>query len=173
MFAAPFAVFIMNDKRNYFEPDILVSLCIGTSLDEAGCQRGAPDWVIEIVSPSSRTMDLLRKAGKNAEAGVREYWIVDPAREVVVICRMEKGEGPVICPFTDRLVSGSGGGPGAGYSGGLKGSLSKSNDHTKEKYAKENIQKKKETPGIGKENLIFPQNPAAFASIFHQYPRFP
>ena len=37
---------------------------------------------------------------------MREYWIVDPAREVVVICRMEKGEEPVIYPFTDRLVSG-------------------------------------------------------------------
>ncbi len=104
VFAAPFAVFIMNDKRNYFEPDILV-VCDPDKLDEAGC-HGAPDWVIEIVSPSSRTMDYYRKAGKYAEAGVREYWIVDPAREVVVICRMEKGEGPVICPFTDRLVSG-------------------------------------------------------------------
>ena len=104
VFAAPFAVFIMNDKRNYFEPDILV-VCDPDKLDEAGC-HGAPDWVIEIVSPSSRTMDYYRKAGKYAEAGVREYWIVDPAREVVVICRMEKGEEPVICPFTDRLVSG-------------------------------------------------------------------
>ena len=94
----------MNDKRNYFEPDILV-VCDPDKLDEAGC-HGAPDWVIEIVSPSSRTMDYYRKAGKYAEAGVREYWIVDPAREVVVICRMEKGEEPVICPFTDRLVSG-------------------------------------------------------------------
>ena len=38
--------------------------------------------------------------------GVREYWIVDPAREAVVICRMEKGEEPVIYPFTEKLVSG-------------------------------------------------------------------
>ena len=104
VYPAPFAVFIMNDKRNYFEPDILV-VCDPDKLDEAGC-HGAPDWVIEIVSPSSRTMDYYRKAGKYAEAGVREYWIVDPAREVVVICRMEKGEEPVIYPFTDRLVSG-------------------------------------------------------------------
>ena len=104
VFPAPFAVFIMNDKRNYFEPDIVV-VCDPDKLDEAGC-HGAPDWVIEIVSPSSKTMDYYKKAGKYAEAGVREYWIVDPAREAVVICRMEKGEEPVIYPFTDKLASG-------------------------------------------------------------------
>ena len=104
VFPAPFAVFIMNDKRNYFEPDIVV-VCDPDKLDEAG-RHGAPDWVIEIVSPSSKTMDYYKKAGKYAEAGVREYWIVDPAREAVVICRMEKGEEPVIYPFTEKLVSG-------------------------------------------------------------------
>ena len=104
VYPAPFAVFIMNDKRNYFEPDIVV-VCDPDKLDESGC-HGAPDWIIEIVSPSSRTMDYYKKAGKYAEAGVREYWIVDPARKATVICRMEKGEGPVIHPFTDTLPSG-------------------------------------------------------------------
>lgn len=101
---APFAVFILNDKRNYFEPDISV-ICDPGKLDEAGC-HGAPDWVIEIVSPSSKTMDYYRKAGMYSEAGVREYWIVDPAREAVVICRLEKGEEPMIYPFTEKLASG-------------------------------------------------------------------
>lgn len=56
---APFGVFIKKDDRNYVEPDISV-ICHGDRLDEKGC-HGAPDWVIEIVSPSSRKMDYVRK----------------------------------------------------------------------------------------------------------------
>ena len=54
--AAPFAVFLNNDDINYLEPDISV-ICDLSKLDDKGC-HGAPDWVIEIVSPSSKPIDF-------------------------------------------------------------------------------------------------------------------
>lgn len=59
VFAAPFAVFLSDDNRNYVEPDISV-ICDSDKLDDRGC-KGAPDWVIEIVSPGSKRMDYVTK----------------------------------------------------------------------------------------------------------------
>ena len=78
---APLAVYIKDDELNYVEPDISV-ICDPNKLDEKGC-HGAPDWVIEIVSPSSKDMDYERKRTLYEEAGVREYWIVDPMQSDV------------------------------------------------------------------------------------------
>lgn len=47
---------------------------------ERGC-TGAPDWIIEIVSPSTSSHDYILKLNLYANAGVREYWIVDPRKE--------------------------------------------------------------------------------------------
>lgn len=85
---APFAVFLNNDDVNYVEPDISV-ICDLSKLDEKGC-HGAPDWIIEIVSPTSRQMDYYKKLFKYRTAGAREYWIVDPIKELVMIYRFEK-----------------------------------------------------------------------------------
>ncbi len=85
---APFAVFLNNDDINYVEPDISV-ICDPSKLDEKGC-HGAPDWIIEIVSPTSRSMDCYKKLLKYSTAGVREYWIVDSAKELVMVYRFEK-----------------------------------------------------------------------------------
>ena len=100
---APFAVFLKNDGRNYVEPDIVV-ICDRDKLDDKGC-HGAPDWVIEIVSPSSKTMDNYKKLGAYIEAGVREYWIVDPIRETVIVYDIENGEIPRFYHFTDSVNS--------------------------------------------------------------------
>lgn len=85
---APFAVFLKEDDINYLEPDISV-ICETSKLDENGC-HGAPDWVIEIVSPSSRSRDYIRKLLKYGTAGVREYWIVDPEKQTVTVYNFEK-----------------------------------------------------------------------------------
>lgn len=85
---APFAVFLKEDDINYLEPDISV-ICETSKLDENGC-HGAPDWVIEIVSPSSRSRDYIRKMLKYGTAGVREYWIVDPEKQTVTVYNFEK-----------------------------------------------------------------------------------
>ncbi len=82
---APFAVFLNNDDINYVEPDISV-ICDSSKLDEKGC-HGAPDWIIEIVSPGSKSMDYFKKLLKYNTAGVKEYWIVDPTKELVMVYR--------------------------------------------------------------------------------------
>lgn len=83
VYPAPFAVFLNNDKHTYVEPDISV-ICDKNRLDEKGC-HGAPDWVIEIVSPSSIRMDYMIKLAKYNDAGVREYWIVNPMKNTVMV----------------------------------------------------------------------------------------
>ncbi len=80
-FHSPFAVFLNNDEYNYVEPDIAV-ICDKNKLDDKGC-HGAPDFIIEIVSPSSVKMDYMIKMFKYQRAGVREYWIVDPDKQMV------------------------------------------------------------------------------------------
>lgn len=85
---APFAVFLNNDDINYVEPDISV-ICDQSKLDEKGC-HGAPDWIVEIVSPGSRQMDYYKKLFQYRMAGVREYWIIDSEKETVMVYRFEK-----------------------------------------------------------------------------------
>ncbi len=80
---APFAVFLNKDSRNYVEPDISV-ICNPDKLNDKGC-NGAPDWIIEIVSPGSKQMDYFTKLFKYRTAGVREYWIVDPSKNLILV----------------------------------------------------------------------------------------
>ena len=82
-YVAPFAVFLNENDKNYVEPDICV-ICDTNKLNEKGCV-GAPDWIIEIVSPSSRPMDYYKKLFQYRTAGVREYWIVDYERNLVTV----------------------------------------------------------------------------------------
>ncbi len=88
VFPAPFAVFLNDDDINYVEPDISI-ICDISKLDEKGC-HGAPDWVIEIVSPSSKPRDYMTKLFKYRTAGVREYWIVDPDKQMTMVYGFEK-----------------------------------------------------------------------------------
>lgn len=78
---APFAVFLNQDDHNYVEPDVSV-ICDPSKINEKGCS-GTPDFIIEIVSPSSQRMDYLTKLFKYRTAGVREYWIVNPMTQTV------------------------------------------------------------------------------------------
>ena len=100
---APFAVFLNEDDRTYVEPDISV-VCDPSKLDERGC-NGAPDWIVEIVSPGSKRMDYFTKLFKYRTAGVREYWIVDPEKEKVMVYLFDCG---VACmyDFTDEIPVG-------------------------------------------------------------------
>ena len=88
VFPAPFAVFLNENDQNNVEPDISV-ICDKNKIMDKGC-NGVPDWVIEIVSPSSKQMDYFKKLFKYGTAGVREYWVVDPERELVTICNFER-----------------------------------------------------------------------------------
>ena len=86
-YIAPFAVFLNADNRNYVEPDISV-ICDRNKLTDKGC-NGAPDWIIEIVSPGSRRTDYFTKLFKYRTAGVREYWIVDPEKNRITVYNFE------------------------------------------------------------------------------------
>ena len=83
VYAAPFAVFLNKDNKTYVEPDVSV-ICDTDKLDDRGC-NGAPDWIVEIVSPGSQRMDYSVKLFKYRSAGVREYWIIDPYKENVTV----------------------------------------------------------------------------------------
>lgn len=87
VYAAPFAVKLFEDRETIVEPDISI-ICDRSKLTDKGC-TGSPDWVIEIVSPGNSSHDYIRKLNLYADAGVREYWIVDPGRESVFVYYLE------------------------------------------------------------------------------------
>ena len=101
IYAAPFAVNLNANDQTFVEPDISV-ICDPDKLSDRGCE-GAPDLVIEVVSPSSRRMDYIRKMALYADAGVREYWIVDPKRETVLCYYFEGDDYPHMYTFDDII----------------------------------------------------------------------
>ena len=88
VYPAPFAVKLFNDNKTIVEPDISV-ICDPKKLTDRGCS-GAPDWIIEIISPSNSSHDYIRKLNLYADAGVREYWIVDPRSKKIFVYHLEK-----------------------------------------------------------------------------------
>ncbi|PKL77084.1 MAG: Uma2 family endonuclease [Candidatus Melainabacteria bacterium HGW-Melainabacteria-1] len=80
VYPAPFDVRLSQDT--VVQPDLSV-ICDADKLDARGCQ-GAPDWIIEIVSPASVQLDYIRKFSLYEQFGVREYWIVHPIDETVM-----------------------------------------------------------------------------------------
>ena len=103
VFPAPFAVFLSKNEKNYVEPDISV-ICDPSKLDDKGC-HGAPDWIIEVVSPSSKQMDYYKKLIKYCTAGVREYWVVDSDRKIVTVYNFE-ADTMIEYPFGEEVPAG-------------------------------------------------------------------
>jgi Uma2 family endonuclease len=93
VYPAPFGVRLhpREDHRDktVLEPDLSV-ICDSSKLDDRGC-NGAPDLIIEILSPSTSTKDKVRKYNLYLDAGVREYWIVDPDTESAQVYVLENG----------------------------------------------------------------------------------
>lgn len=87
VFPAPFAVFLIEDNTTYVEPDISV-ICDPHKITDSGC-NGAPDWIIEIISPGNPAHDYVRKLNLYLDAGVREYWIVDPRNQKIFVYYFE------------------------------------------------------------------------------------
>lgn len=85
---APFAVNLNADDKTWVEPDISV-ICDKNKISRRGC-IGAPDWIIEIVSPSTQHVDYGIKLFKYRTAGVREYWIVNPTTHIVNVYDLEQ-----------------------------------------------------------------------------------
>ena len=96
VFPAPFGVRLFEqdgdnpeDVDTMVEPDLSV-VCDRRKIDEHGC-KGAPDMVIESLSPSTRRHDRVTKFNLYQRAGVREYWIVDPVNKDVQSFVLEDG----------------------------------------------------------------------------------
>ncbi len=105
VYPAPFAVNLFADETTFVEPDLSV-VCDQDKLSDRGCE-GAPDLVVEVVSPSSVGMDYLSKLNLYREAGVREYWICDPRkRRTLVYTFGADDEDPLgIFPFETPATS--------------------------------------------------------------------
>ena len=96
VYPAPFAVRLFEqdgdspeDVDTMVEPDITV-VCDPSKLDERGC-KGAPDMVVEILSPSTQRHDRFTKFSLYQRASVREYWIVDPDSKTAQSFILEDG----------------------------------------------------------------------------------
>jgi Uma2 family endonuclease len=94
VFAAPFDVrlFYEEDESDdtVVQPDLVV-VCSPAKLGKEGC-RGAPDLVIEILSPSNSVIEMLRKLEVYRDAGVREYWMIDPDKKLALVYRLKDGQ---------------------------------------------------------------------------------
>lgn len=83
------------------EPDISV-ICDRGKLNDKGC-NGAPDWIIEIISPSTERIDYGVKLFKYRSAGVREYWIVNPKTRTVNVFDFEYDQASTQYSFDDEI----------------------------------------------------------------------
>lgn len=88
VFHAPFDVKLNDAPLTIVQPDLMI-VCDKNKLDGKRC-NGAPDFIIEIVSPGNPTDDYIRKAYYYESYSVREYWIVDPRRKTVTVNYFEK-----------------------------------------------------------------------------------
>ena len=100
-YVSPFAVFLNEDNKNYVEPDLTV-VCSPDKVDEKGC-HGAPDWVIEVVSPATQSKDYGIKLFKYRMTGVREYWIIDLEKKKIVVYYLEENGLPEIYDFVMKV----------------------------------------------------------------------
>lgn len=94
-----------DDIVTVLQPDITV-VCDPTKLDAAGC-RGAPDWVIEVLSPYTAAHDQTVKLAAFERHGVKECWLVHPTDRVVSVYTLSDGEygRPAIHELEGQLVS--------------------------------------------------------------------
>ena len=104
VYPAPFAVNLDADDKNWVEPDVSV-ICDPNKLTDRGCS-GAPDLIFEIVSPASRKQDYTLKHFIYSQSGVREYWIVDPPKEKVVVYCYEHDSDPCLYSFDSDIPVG-------------------------------------------------------------------
>ena len=108
LFFSPMNVQLDCDEHTMLQPDILI-FCDDTKMRKR-VYFGAPDFVVEILSPSTRKKDVTVKLRKYIGAGVREYWIVDPDTERVFVYLIEEGELPFICGYGENVPVGISGG---------------------------------------------------------------
>ena len=99
---APYDVQLNKDDRTMVQPDVLV-ICNRDGRDISKRLYGAPDFVLEVLSPATKAKDLIIKSGKYAAAGVRECWLVDPESQEVLVYDFENLRFPETYTFNDTV----------------------------------------------------------------------
>ena len=108
-FTAPFDVILPLKNKDFMESDRIVQpdicvICDLSKIKTKGC-FGAPDWIIEIISPGTAKKDVQIKFDLYEESGVKEYWIIDPANKVAEVFKLENNKYQRIGAFVeDDLV---------------------------------------------------------------------
>lgn len=103
-FVAPFGVWLENASDDYVEPDITI-ICDPAKIHHKGCV-GVPDMVLEVLSPSTAYKDKTAKLRIYKTAGVREYWIVDPANQFVEVYQLQENGSPTVYNKNDIVTIG-------------------------------------------------------------------
>ena len=112
VYPAPFDVFLFDEEtlescRNIVQPDISV-ICDKHKLTDKGC-AGAPDFIIEVVSPYNPSSDYVRKLSLYEHYKVREYWIVNPMEQTIFVYKLEDNMqygSPKAYTFKDKIKVG-------------------------------------------------------------------
>ncbi|MDY6026033.1 Uma2 family endonuclease [Bergeyella zoohelcum] len=109
LYSAPFDVRIPKKSKDntailtVIQPDLCV-ICDEAKLDEKGCV-GAPDLVVEILSPGNSKKEMKNKYELYEESGVKEYWIVNPMEENILIFVLENGNYHSLKPVVDDFAT--------------------------------------------------------------------
>lgn len=98
---APFDVQLDCDNRTMVQPDVMI-VCDRDKIIQR-CVYGAPDFIIEILSPSTRKKDITIKLSKYSNAGVREYWMIDPDKKQIWVYDFSQEEFPALYGFDDTI----------------------------------------------------------------------
>ena len=101
---SPVDVQLNRDDRTMVQPDVLI-VCDRSKITWKGIY-GAPDFIVEVLSPATRKKDMTLKLAKYIDAGVREYWLIDPRTRQIVVHDLENGGIPAIYTFKDRVPVG-------------------------------------------------------------------
>lgn len=98
---SPIDVQLDCDDKTMVQPDVIV-ICDRNKIINR-CLYGAPDFVVEVLSPSSAKRDTAIKLRKYKEAGVREYWMIDPDKKKVIVYDWTKSEIPMVYGFDSKV----------------------------------------------------------------------
>lgn len=107
-FISPIDVQLDRDEKTMIQPDVII-VCSPDQIERHNIM-GAPDFVLEVISPGTKQRDYVIKLNKYENAGVREYWIVDPYKKRVIVYFFEEEASPVIYPIGAEIPVGIYGG---------------------------------------------------------------
>lgn len=103
-YISPLDVQLDKDNKTMVQPDVIV--CCSPDQDSGQRIFGAPDFVAEVLSPSSKKRDIFIKLSKYKDAGVREYWLIDPDRKKVIVYDFEHNDDITVYTFDDHIPVG-------------------------------------------------------------------